>query len=202
MASMKTILILVALSLMALSPRPPLVHRLIVQSSSTLNIDGTTNVNSFTCAISKYVGQDTLVLHEGGKSIRPVFVKGAVGLDASSFDCGMDLMTSDFLKAIDSKKHPAIVIDFISFERMPAYTYAPEQFKGILKISLAGATKLFEVNCAIGTSPSGVIYLAGSREFQFSDFGLTPPTRMFGTVKVSEALKVSFNLKLQLDPNS
>jgi hypothetical protein len=199
---MKAALILMALALMTPSPRAPLVHRLIVQPSSTLSIEGTTNINRFTCAISRYTGQDTLVLHEGGKNIRPVFVQGAVALDASSFDCGMTMMTSDFHKAINSPRYPEIVIDFISFERMPSYAASPEQFKGILKISLAGVTRLFEVNCAIGAQPSGIIHLTGSRDFQFSDFGLTPPTRMLGAVKVNEALKVSFQLKLQLDPNS
>jgi hypothetical protein len=200
---MKALLIVLGISLM--TPRlgsPPLVHRLIIQPTSTLNIEGTTNINSYKCAISRYVGNDTLVLHEGGKDIRPVFVKGAVELDASSFDCGMALMTSDFHRAINSEVYPAIVIDFISFERMPTYRASPEQFKGIMKISLGGVTKLFEVNCGIEANPSGVIHLVGSRDFLFSDFELTPPTRMLGAVKVNNALKVSFHLRLKLDPNS
>ena len=98
-----------------------LVHRFIVLPASKLSIDGKTNVNSFTCAIAKYYGTDTLVLHEGGKNVRPVFVKGSVGLDASTFDCGMAIMTSDFRKTIKSDVYPAIVIDFISFERNPSY---------------------------------------------------------------------------------
>ena len=59
-----------------------LVHRLIVQRSSTLQIEGTTNINNYTCEIIRYTGNDTLVLHEGGHNIRPVFVKGAVELDS------------------------------------------------------------------------------------------------------------------------
>src|SRR5574339_632879 len=118
-----------------------LEHRLIVQPSSSLYIEGTTNINTYECAIVKYVGNDTLVLHEGGRNIRPVFVKGAVELDASSCDCGIPLMTSDFRKAINSKEYPSIIIDFISFERMPVYASRPDQFKGILKISLGGVTK-------------------------------------------------------------
>jgi hypothetical protein len=200
---MKALMILLAISMMAARPESPtLVHRLIVQSTSTLDIEGTTNITAYKCSIRTYVGHDTLVLHEGGKNIRPVFVRGAVALDASSFNCGMAVMTSDFQKAIKSKQHPAIVIDFISFERMPSYKSEPELFKGILNISLGGVTKLFEVNCSIHASPSGIISLAGSREFIFSDFELTPPTRMLGAVKVNETLKVSFNLKLMLDPNS
>ena len=197
---MKALLIVLPIILSALHVKSQtLVHRLIVQPSSTLNIEGTTNINNYECAISKYTGNDTLVLHEGGRNIRPVFLKGAVELDASSCDCGMAPMTSDFRKAINSKQYPAIVIDFISFERMPVYTTATDNFKGILKISLGGVTKLFEVNCTINATSSGIIHLVGTRTFSFSDFNITPPTRMLGAVKVNQSLKVSFHLQLRLD---
>lgn len=185
-----------------LSDAPPLVHRLIVLPSSKLAIDGKTNLNSFTCAIVKYSGVDTLVLQEGGRNTRPVFVKGSVGLDASTFDCGMAIMTSDFRKTINSDEYPAIVIDFISFERTPSYAQKEEKFKGILNISLAGVTRLFEVDCVIEAKDNGQIHLKGGRDFSFTDFGLIPPSRMMGTIRVQEQLTVKFHLVLKLDPNS
>lgn len=197
---MKTFLTLLTITLASLNvSAQTLVHRLIVQPSSCLFIEGTTNVNSYECAIVRYTGADTLVLHEGGRNIRPVFVKGAVALDAASCDCGIQLMTSDFRKAINSKEYPSIVIDFISFERMPVYTNQPDQFKGILKISMAGVTKVFEVNCSINATEEGTIHLVGTRVFNFSDFNITPPTRMLGAVRVNQALTVSFHLQLRLD---
>jgi hypothetical protein len=197
-----SVILLFFISSAFLASDADLVHRLIVLPASKLSIDGKTNVNSFTCAIAQYAGTDTLVLHEGGKNTRPVFVKGSVGLDASTFDCGMAIMTSDFRKTINSNKYPAIVIDFISFERTPSYEQKEENFKGILKISLAGVTRLFEVDCFIETKPNGLIHLKGGRNFTFTDFGLKPPSRMMGTVKVKEDLTVRFHLVLKLDPNS
>ena len=197
---MKAFLIVLATTLVSLNIfAQTLVHRFIVQPASTLYIEGTTNINSYECAIIRYQGNDTLVLHEGGRNIRPVFVKGAVELDASSCDCGLPLMTSDFRKAINSKEHPSIIIDFISFERMPVYASRPDQFKGIIKISLAGVTKVFEVNCSINATQVGIIHLDGSRVFNFSDFNITPPTRMFGAVRVDQSLTVTFHLQLKLD---
>jgi hypothetical protein len=177
-----------------------LIHRLIVLPDSQLSIDGKTNVNSFKCAISEYKGRDTLVLHEGGMNVRPVFVKGSVSLEASSFDCGLALMTSDFRKTIESKSHPYIVIDFISFERTPRYG-KEESFKGIVKISLGGVTRLFEMDCRIEANSSGKIHLTGEKNFTFSDFNLQPPKRMMGLVKVEQSLNVGFHLVLKLDEN-
>jgi len=197
---MKAVLIVLAITLATQHVRSQtLVHRLIVQPSSTLTIEGTTNINSYECAIIRYAGNDTLVLHEGGRNIRPVFVKGSVELDASRCDCGIAPMTADFRKAINSKEYPSIIIDFISFERMPVYGTDPDKFQGILKISLAGVTKLFEVNCTINATHAGIIHLMGTRVFLFSDFNITPPTRMLGAIKVNESLSVSFHLQLKLD---
>lgn len=164
-------------------------------------IEGKTNLSGFTCAIRQYCGADTLVLHEGGRSVRPVFVQGTVGLDASSFDCGMSLITSDFRKTIRATEFPQIIIDFISFEKTPSYGKGEEQFNGVLKISLTGVTRLLEVPCIISTRPDGSIHLTGGRDLTFSDFKLVPPTRMNGYVRVQEQLHVRFHLVLELDPN-
>ncbi len=178
-----------------------LVHRLIVLPQSRLTIQGSTNVSGFTCAIHRYTGRDTLVLHEGGKNIRPVFVKGTVALDAYAFDCGMDLMTSDFRKTIHADLHPQVTVDFISFERTPQYRSREERFTGVVRISLAGQSRLFEVDCSIYAQSDGTINLIGERMIRFSDFRLMPPERMLGAIHTREDMLVKFHLVLRLDPN-
>jgi len=202
---MKAVLIyLPFVVLMSFAPSPEkgvLIHRFIVLPSSKLTIDGKTNVNAFQCAITQYVGKDTLVLEEGGKSKRPVFRKGFVGLQASSFDCGMNVMTNDFGKTIKAKDYPVVSIEFISFERTPHYDKS-ETFRGKMKISLAGVTKPFDLNCTIEAKDTGHIHLKGGREFTFADFNLEAPSRMMGMVKVHDKLTVNFHLVLLLDRNS
>jgi hypothetical protein len=186
---------------MAFSPIPNdtvLIHRFIVQPSSRLMINGKTNVNAFQCATMSYHGKDTLVLIEG-EHRRPFFEKGYVGLDASSFDCGMKIMTSDFGKTIKAKQFPSIFIEFISFERIPVYSNAKDKFKGKMKISLGGVTQTFQMDCTIEPGPSGDFHLKGGRSFSFSDFKLEPPQRVMGLVKVQDTLDVNFHLVLLLD---
>jgi hypothetical protein len=197
----KNLFCFLALVLLLSGFRPDnvLVHRLIVLPDSRLIIDGKTNVNSYSCAIPKYIGKDTLILHEGGRNVRPVFVKGEVSLDARSFDCGIAPMTADFRKTINSKTHPVIIIDFISFERAPSYKSGEEKFKSVVRISLAGVSKLFEMDCSIASTPAGLIHLKGGREFIFSDFNLEAPRHLLGLVKVDQELRVGFHLVLRLD---
>ena len=176
-----------------------LVHRLIVQKDSRLIINGRTNVSLFHCQIPNYTGNDTLILQEGGRSKKPVFLKGSVALQTSLFDCGLPLMTYDLKNTIKEKEHPNIVITFKSFERLPKYNLKEEKFKGVMTISLAGVSKQFEVDCVIEAKPSGLINLSGGRQFLFSDFNLEPPKKMMGMIRTQEEINVSFNLVLRLD---
>ncbi|MBX2942872.1 MAG: YceI family protein [Cyclobacteriaceae bacterium] len=202
---MKAIVICIFLGLMGFTRTPEggiLVHHLIVLPSSKVTIDGKTNVNSFRCAITQYTGKDTLVLLEGGKNKKPFFKKGYVGLEAARFDCGVQLMTSDFWKTIKYKEYPVVSIDFISFERTLQLTSGRDIFRGRMQISLAGVTKSFEMDCTIEVEESGLIHFKGGRRFTFSDFKLEPPSRMMGLVKVEDTLEVSFHLVLLLDKNA
>lgn len=176
-----------------------LIHRFIVLPTSTLQVAGKTNVNSFTCSTT-YCGKDSLVLREGGG--KSVFEKGLVTLDATAFSCGMQMMTNDFNRTIKSKEHPNINIEFLSFERVPVYGCKEEQLKGLMKISLGGVTKTFSITCTLETTSKGLVHLTGGREFTFSDFSLEAPSRMMGMVKVNDTLTVTFRLILQLDPNA
>ena len=173
-----------------------LVQRLIVLPSSTLYIDGTTNVSKFECKIEKYIGTDTLMMTivDGKKA---VFQQGILRLAAASFDCGPKLITRDFQKTLKTDQFPHIVIEFVSFERPPDMDAARDSFIGIMKITLANATVTCEIRCNTIRDDKKQLHLLGGRNFNFSDFGLKPPVKMAGAVKVRDQLAVNFHLILQ-----
>ena len=166
---------------------------LTVQPSSSLTINGKTNVNKYTCTIARYSGSDTLVMKgERGKGV--TFTKGAVKLAATEFDCNMNVITKDFQKTINADEFPFIVINFISFGQEPTFQATEEKFKGTIALSLAGKSKPVEIRCAIKKDEAGDFHLTGHKDFTFSDFELKPPTKMLGTVKVQEKITVNFHL--------
>lgn len=172
-----------------------IVHRLAIHPSSTVSIDGKTNVNKYDCAIAGYKGSDTLLLTaERGKGA--YFKRGLAKLDASAFECNMKVITKDFAETIQSDKHPYIEINFISFERVPKYEATEEKFKGKLTIELADVAVPCEVRCSIVKDEKGLIHLRGRHNFKFSDFKLQPPSKMMGMVKVEEKITVNFHLVL------
>ena len=169
---------------------------LAVQPVSTLTVQGKTNVNKYACAIDRYMGSDTLVI-KGEKGKGATFTKGVVKLQATEFDCNINVITKDFQNTIDAETFPYIVIDFASFAQEPTFQTTEEKFKGKLTLSLAGKSKSVEIRCAIKKDEKGDFHLTGHKNFTFSDFGLKPPSKMLGTIKVQEKITVNFHLVLQ-----
>lgn len=174
-----------------------ITQHLIVHTSSTVTINGKTNVNKYQCAVAEYNGSDTLLLTaERGKGA--YFKKGLAKLNASEFECNMDVITKDFKKSIQSEKYPYIKINFISFARVPKYESTEEKFKGNLTITLADVAVPCEVRCSIIKDEMNLIHLRGKHTFKFSDFNLVAPTRMMGAIKVDENITVNFHLVLSM----
>ena len=172
----------------------------MIHPSSTVSIDGKTNVNKYRCAIEEYKEADTLFLTaERGKGA--YFTKGTARLSASAFDCGMKTITNDFRESIQTEKYPYIAINFISFEREPTYAKTEEKFNGKLMITLADVTVPCQVRCGIVLDEKGLVHLRGKQTFKFSDFGLKPPTKMGGMIKVKEDIEVTFHLVLSKLPS-
>lgn len=173
------------------------IHRLVIQPSSSVTINGKTTVNKYQCAIDTYKESDTLLLTaQRGKGA--YFTRGLAKLNASDFDCKMNVITKDFREILQSDKHPYIKINFISFERVPKYESTEEKFKGNLTITLADVSVPCVVRCSIVKDEKNLIHLRGKHNFKFSDFNLEPPTKMMGLVKVDEKITVSFHLVLSM----
>lgn len=163
-----------------------------MQPTSTLTIDGKTNVNTFQCTYAQYAGADTLVFkRDQGHGV--YFLKGDIRLQASGFDCGKKLMTNDFQKVIKAKEFPQFIIELVSFEKMPEYSSVERKYKGAMKVFLAGETSSTNVECTFRKDKAGFIHLTGSQEFTFSDFNMTPPTRLMGAIKVENKIMVRFH---------
>ena len=106
----------------------------------------------------------------------------------------MKAITKDFMESIQTEKYPNVIIQFVSFEREPTYATTEKQFNGTLNITLADVNVPCKVHCGIVLDHQGLIHLKGKHTFKFSDFGLKPPTKMGGVIKVKQNIEVAFHL--------
>ncbi len=182
-------------------PAPPskLKTTWIVQKSSNLSINGRTNINRFSCGVAQYGEPDTITfLNEGCRGkISGIPLCGVLKINIEDFDCSNRMMTGEFKKTLQYKHYPQLRIVFVNLEKMPAFNAQPETLKGQVFIELAGITKQFEMDYTSNRQDPETVELTGSRQLSFSDFGLQPPQKMGGLIRVNETLDVKFMLCLR-----
>jgi hypothetical protein len=194
-----TYLLFLALTSFVLPTQFGKVHepkKWVIGENSNLCVNGSTNINKFSCEILGYDKTDTLTLSRS-KSDMEVVLKGSISLNIRSFDCHNSIMTSDLRKTLKEKQFPMLHISFLSLNKLPDITKEPELITGLVDIEIAGISKRFEVNYQITRDAQKVIHLLGSRDINFSDFNLIPPRKLGGMIKTKDKLSVDFHLNMK-----
>jgi len=168
----------------------------VLTTQCTLKVNGSTNVNKFSCVIPEYSQPDTLVFYKGNKN-EPMKITGSMALDIKRFDCGNAMMTSDLRKTLKAKIYPKIIINFLSLSRYPDLSSKEGAIKGTVTIELAGTVKRFDVDYKYARSGDKNLRLIGTKQVNFSDFNIDPPRRLGGMIKTNNELNVEFMLNLK-----
>ena len=167
----------------------------VITSGCSLQVDGKTNVNEFSCSISNYSQPDTI--SATWNQNQPVKLNGSIQLDVQRFDCHNAVMTADLRKTLKSKEFPKLSIRFLSIAQYPDAGMR-QKTKGTVVIELAGVSKRYEVDYNVVSAANNYINLVGSREVNFSDFSIQPPRKLGGMIRTENELSVVFNLRMKV----
>jgi len=172
------------------------VKKWIISKNSSLTVNGSTNINKFSCVIPAYDRIDTLTVRKD-KTGTGIMLSGTISLPISSFDCHNSGMTKQLRKTLNEKQFPVLRIRFLSLNKMPVLTVKTEAITGFVEIEIAGVKKRFEVGYQITTNDQKNIHLLGSRDINFSDFNLAPPRKLGGMIQTKDLLRVDFQLNMK-----
>ena len=173
----------------------PHVTKWVVIKGCSLQVDGSTNVNKFSCKIINYSHPDTIIVTSDVN--QQVQLKGSIRLDVQKFDCHNPIMTADLRKTLKAKEFPKLIIYFVSMGRYPGVASSNDLIKGTVIISLAGVSKRLEVDYKVITAQTNNITVIGSRKINFSDFDIKPPRKLGGMIQTNNELSVVFTLKIK-----
>lgn len=176
-------------------PGKTVITRWVITNGCSLKVDGSTNVNNFSCAISNYSKPDTILVN---RNVNPVLLSGNIQLDVQNFDCHNGIMTADLRKTLKAKEFPKLVIRFLNISRYPQPDVHQSITRGSVFIELAGVSKRFDVDYKVVSADNNYINLVGSRVVNFSDFNLTPPRKLGGMIRTKNELSVEFNLRIKV----
>jgi hypothetical protein len=162
----------------------------VIEKNSSMSIEGSSNINAFTCDFTEYLNQDTLMYSRDEKAKKLMFLNSELNIEISRFDCHQKYITADFRKILQSDKTPCLKVKFISLDELAIGGIV----KGIVEIEIAGQKKRMEINYSVQQYGNSQLQLLGSKLMQFSDFNLTPPKKLLGLIHINEDIKVNFHL--------
>ena len=196
-SNIKNALIALAIVLPASGAWTTANETLVLQPQSRLWIDGTSSIRSFSCKASEVnasveaTGSNAIAqLLTGEKGVKTV----RVDVPAEQLDCGNGTMNEHMRKAIKLSEFKSIEF------RLTEYTVAhnADGISGTLDgtLLLGGVTKPVSLQ-ANGKPEGGMLHVTGSYDLDMTEYGLKPPTLMFGRIKVGKTVKVNYDLLLK-----
>jgi len=170
--------------------------RYVTLPGSKLWIDGTSNIDSFTCRSNLVKGYADI--EQGLKVKTPSSEKDTVMVSVlvHSLDCGQSLMNADMYNAMKADKYP-----MIKYELLNAHLSShPDSLSGWFTLDtkgdlyIAGEKNVVNIKMEVEKLPNGNYRLVGSKPLSMLDYGITPPSHFFGLIHAHDKLVVHFDL--------
>ncbi len=146
-------------------------------SASTSNISGTFEVDA---------GQFDKPVSE----MTSLFKKTEVRIPVTSLHSGTKGLDENMYEALKSGQYSNIKYSLLESSVSGGNMW----IKG--NLTIAGVQKTIEMNVKINKDNNGNLKISGTKDLYMTDFGIEPPSVMFGTIKADNQVTISFNLTL------
>lgn len=165
------------------------------QDAGKLTIAGSSTVRSWSCEVPHSLTSTPEAGSADAVLSGAVVVKTlTLDVDVAAIECGNGTMNNHLRKALKAGEHPGIRYQLSSYDLARAEAGATVVAQGTLTI--AGSTLPITMDVMVKPDGSGALRATGQQEIVMSQFGVKPPTLMMGTMKVGDAVRVSFDVVL------
>ena len=169
------------------TPPPPMEVKLWVTGSS--------NLRRFRCRATD-VG---LSVHRTPATTQDVADRtpyAVLHVPASGLDCGIALMNQHLRESLHADEAPVITFRLVRVTRARVADADSAAFRLIGSLHLAGRERAVEVAARHVRDATGRTVLEGDHEIDVRDFGIQPPRRFGGLLRVRERVTVHYTLAL------
>lgn len=158
-------------------------------SAGEFTVAGTSSLHDWTMTSKDAKGEAVVGIEN---NVLQDVTKLTVTVKSETLKSGKSGMDSNAYKALDTKKHPEIAF---ALKSIKSITKSGDHYivnaEGTLTI--AGQARTMAVQAK--AYPQGnQIKFTGSKAFKMSDFKITPPTALMGTVKTGDEITINFDL--------
>jgi polyisoprenoid-binding protein YceI len=158
-------------------------------------VEGDSTVRAFKCEAKSVSTQLSGV--EGLHSIdrlEKANVSGAASLLVVSLDCANKTMNEHMRDALKMRQHPEIKLSLRSIQ-LGARNGDRIEVAVSAELTLAGQTKAIVLKGQARETEKGLT-VQGLHALKMTEYGITPPSLMLGTMRVFDEVKIGFSLSL------
>jgi len=173
--------------------------RVAVSPESKLWIEGTSNLHGWSCkatTLDAAVEFDAAIAAQltvaPPKALKKVLVKVPV----KSIKCGHGGMDGNLYKALKADESPDISYILATFEAAPGEAKDSFTLHTVGTLTIAGMENKISMDVVATRLPDGTVKATGTVPIKMTDFGIKPPTAIFGRLKTGDEVKVNFELSV------
>ncbi len=172
--------------------------RLRLDPASEVTVEGTSSMHDWHCKtnkISAYVDVDPAYTKDLTKVTRPIAAV-KVNIVVKSLSCGNSQMDRNLYGTLKADENQVIQYTLSGYDLLNG-SVSPSSFAASTNgtLSIAGETKSIEMKISAERQADGKAVAQGEQTLLLTDFGIKPPSFMFGALKVGNEVKVKFTLK-------
>lgn len=171
--------------------------RVTVAPESKLWIEGTSNLHGWSCKAEKLDAEidfDAAVAAQLATAAPKALKRVQIKVPVKSLKCGHGAMDDNLYKALNADATPEISYILATFEAVPADVKDSFTLRTVGTLTVAGKENKLTMDVEATRLPDGTVKAKGVVPIKMTDYGIKPPTAIFGRLKTGDEVKVNFEL--------
>lgn len=170
--------------------------QLNIQDSPNMHLYGEANIKSWDAAINEVNGTLTLQDIENitAETLSPeAFQNLTLTIPVEEIEAESGGLTSNIHKYLKGDDYPNITFDLNNVTDITEQEDGSFLISGSGVISAAGAENTVEMQVTANLVNDGIQF-TGEQELLMTDFGIDPPTAVFGTIRSRDEIRIEFDV--------
>jgi len=166
-----------------------------ITNDYVVTIHGTSNLHAWDEKVQKVTGKGTINWNKDGSfDLSGISIK----MDVHSIKSDMgSVMDNNTYKALKADAHPEIVFTLLGDAKSILANTSNKIITVNGNLSIAGVTKFVTMKAKVNMQGKGKLIFEGSQPIAMSDYGISAPTALFGTLKTGNEITINFKISFQ-----
>jgi polyisoprenoid-binding protein YceI len=171
--------------------------RVVVAPESRLWIEGTSNLHGWSCKAEKLEAEidlDAAAAAQPSTAAPKTLKRVQVKVPVKSLKCGHGAMDDNLYKALNADASPEISYILATFEAASGDAKDAFTLHTAGTLTVAGKENKITMDVEATRSADGTVKAKGVVPIKMTDYGIKPPTAIFGRLKTGDEVKINFEL--------